>query len=196
MQQVCRTAVSQSNTKNKIKWNKIKKIPEKDGFSFKIIITLGVELPGYVVYPEEEELYNASSAVKMHRPCALSPRLMMVKWEVSVSAGGKKEPFVMAEGVERMHHFAKNKQGLKTLELQSPNLSNFPGPKSIHFISLFFFSFCVLPCLSCRANWLLIIFRMHILIIIEKKNAVFVHCLRLFLSSTRWLSYVSYDTLI
>lgn len=50
----------------------------------------------------------------------------------------------MAEGVERMHHFAKNKQGLKTLELQSPNLSHFPGPKSIHFISLFFFSFSLL----------------------------------------------------
>lgn len=48
-----------------------------DKFSFEIIITLGEELPGAIVYPEAEELYNASSAVKMHRPCALSERLML-----------------------------------------------------------------------------------------------------------------------
>lgn len=75
----------------------------------------------------------------------------------------------MAEGVERMHHFAKNKQGLKTLELQRPNLSHSPWPESMNFIIAFFIvCLCVLLCLSCGANWLLIIFQMHILIIIEK----------------------------
>lgn len=63
-----------------------------------------------------------------------------------MSAGGKKETFVVAEGVQRMHHFAENKQGLKTLELLRPNLSYSPCPESMNFIIAFFFFYCLSLC--------------------------------------------------
>lgn len=67
---------------------------------------------------------------------------------VCVRTGGKKEPFVVAEGVERMHHFAKNKQGLKTLELQRPNLSHSSCPESRNFIIAFLLFVSVCCCVS------------------------------------------------
>lgn len=101
----------------------------------------------------------------------------------------RKETFVVAEGVERIHHFAKNKQGLKTLELQRPNLSHSPCPESMNFIIgfiyLFIYCFSLCAAVSQRRSqpafnhlpdeyfdrkW--------------KKNVVFVYCLRLFGSRT------------